>query len=153
MKVYLPFGDWSGDGHKQFENILVDISSKEKLIVAQHRIKLKYGNDFFKTFANEYQNPQLSKNNWQALIDTNMPIFYLQKYDECNNWSDCFSIEDALKLDPSPYLSLDFIVIAFIWIMNKHGAEITQLPLSEDILQINGWTCPGFETVGYGCFD
>ena len=47
MKIYLPFGDWSGDGHKQYDKVLIEAPSMEHLLNAQKKIKEKYGEDFF----------------------------------------------------------------------------------------------------------
>lgn len=49
MKAYLPFGDWSGDGHGQYDDILVDINSMDDLLIAQEKIKQQYGETFLKT--------------------------------------------------------------------------------------------------------
>lgn len=38
MQFYIPFGDWSRDGHGQDEEILVE---------AEKQIKKEYGEDFF----------------------------------------------------------------------------------------------------------
>ena len=44
MKMYLPFGDWSGDGHCVYEKILIDAPSMEYLLEAQKKIKEKSSN-------------------------------------------------------------------------------------------------------------
>lgn len=80
MKAYLPFGDWSGDGHGQYDDILIDINSMDDLLMAQEKIKQQYGEDFFKDYANAYGTPQLSKRCWQALIDHHMPVDILEDY-------------------------------------------------------------------------
>ena len=38
MKMYIPFGDWSDDGHGKYEKILIDAPSMESLRDAQKRI-------------------------------------------------------------------------------------------------------------------
>lgn len=35
MKFYIPFGDWSDDGHGKYENLLVEAPSMEGLLMAQ----------------------------------------------------------------------------------------------------------------------
>jgi len=150
MLVYLPFGDWSGDGHGQCENMLVDINSGQDLLEAEKAIKAEYGDDFFESFANGYEEPTISNKCWQALSDNRMPVSLLRLYDDKNDWSGITSIEEARSIDPNPRLGIEFIKHAFIWLLNCYGANII-LGVS-DIPQINNWTCPGFETVGYGCF-
>ena len=34
MKMYLPFGDWSNDGHGRYEKVLIDAPSMEHLLKA-----------------------------------------------------------------------------------------------------------------------
>ena len=60
MLAYLPFGDYSGDGHRECEYILVDIDNIDTIIQAQEKIKEKYGITFFSTFANDYEDSYLS---------------------------------------------------------------------------------------------
>lgn len=149
MLAYLPFGDWSNDGHGKCENMLVDINSLDELLEAEKDIKAKYGNDFFEGFANSDEEPQISKKCWQALIDSKMPVSLLA-YDDKNDWSGITSIEKVIEIDPCPCLGIEFIKHAFVWLLNRYGANIF-LGVGY-IPQINNWTCPGFETVGYGCF-
>lgn len=153
MKAYLPFGDWSDDGHGKYHNVLVDIHSMQELLEAEKDIKTKYGKYFFDNFANEYDAPRLSKECWQALMDSGMPVSMLIKYDAYNDWTGVESVAQALSIDPNPNLSLEFIEHAFIWLLNSYGANIMILDDNDGIPQINNWTCPGFETVGYGCWD
>ena len=35
MKMYLPFGDWSSDGHGRYEKVLIDAPSMAHLYDAQ----------------------------------------------------------------------------------------------------------------------
>ena len=157
MIAYLPFGDWSADGHGQYENLLIEINSMEDLLMAEQKIEAQYGVDFFKGFAEDYDSPCLSKQCWQALIDNHMPINILIDNVDINfhNNDDYLTtattLEDVLKNDPNPYVSIDFIKQAFVWLLNQYGANITQSTVY--IPQINNWTCPGFKTVGYGCFS
>ena len=104
-------------------------------------------------FANEYEESWLSPKVWKALIDCHMPVWYFNQYDEINEWpNNLINVEDALKLDASPTVSLDFVEHAFVYLLNCYGANIQILPKEEEIPCINNWTCPGFENVGYGCF-
>ena len=152
MIAYLPFGDYSCDGHGQCDYELVWIDSIVKLINAQENIKNKYGENFFNTFAADYEDNSLKEVHWKALIDTNYPIERLIEYEDTNNWSGMTCIDDVLEYDPNPYVCLDFVEDTFIWLLNAFDAEIVRLDAGEDIPMICNWTCPGFETVGYGCF-
>lgn len=157
MKAYLQFGDWSKDGHGKYHNVLVSIESMNDLYTAQQIIKVKYGKDFFEGWANHYGESWLSSDCWKALIDNNMPVYFLEAYDKYNDWSEfkgsTKNISIALKNNRCPTVSFEFIEQAFIWLLNQYGANIINLGSQENIPCINNWTCPGFENVGYGCFD
>lgn len=152
MKMYLPFGDWSDDGHGKWDKVLIDAPSMEHLLNAQKKIKAIYGDHFFDGMADQYEEPHFSEDIWQALKDSNYPIERMWETEDWNDWSNCNSIDEVLAEDEYPSLSLNFIMDAFIWLLNWQGAEITRLDSKDDIPMICNWTCEGFETVGYGCF-
>lgn len=151
MIAYLPFGDYSCDGHGQCDYELIWIDSIVELINAQENIKNKYGENFFNTFAADYEDNSLKEVHLKALIDTNYPIERLIEKDECNDWSNCKSIADMLTIDPQPYLSIEFIKDAYIWIMNSFSANIK---LTAEKIPVLGWdVANALEIVGYGCFE
>lgn len=152
MKMYLPFGDWSDDGHGKWDKLLIDAPSMEHLLNAQKKIKAIYGDHFFDGMADQYEEPHFSEDVWQALKDSNYPIERMWETEDWNDWSDCNSIDEVLAADEYPSLSISFIMDVFIWLLNWQGAEITRLDSKDDIPMICNWTCSGFETVGYGCF-
>ena len=152
MKMYLPFGDWSDDGHGKWDKVLIDAPSMEHLLNAQKKIKAIYGDHFFDGMADQYEEPHFSEDVWQALKDSNYPIERMWETEDWNDWSDCSSIDEVLAADEYPSLSISFIMDTFIWLLNWQGAEITRLDSKDDIPMICNWTCNGFETVGYGCF-
>lgn len=151
MKMYLPFGDWSDDGHGRYEKVLIDAPSMEQVFEAQKALKAEYGEYFFNGMADDYNEPYFSEEVWQALRDSAYPFERMQEYEENNDWSEEHSIDEALAVDPCPCLSLSFVIDAFIWLHNWKGAEITRLDKGQDIPMICNWTCNGFDTVGYGC--
>lgn len=153
MKFYIPFGDWSDDGHGHYTNVLVAANSMQDVLNAEDRIRDNWGKSFFDGFANDYAYSSLSPTVWEALIANNMPIEILTAYDDVNDWTGCHTIQEALDADTCPALGMEFIEQAFIWLLNKYGAGIVILPEEEEIPQINNWTCPGFESVGYGCWE
>ena len=151
MKFYIPFGDWSKDGHGHYEKVLVEAESMEKLLEAENKIKAIYGENFFEGYAEKCDNPRLAPKCWQALLDNNMPISLLEEYDELNDWTGFSTLKEALEEDSNPYVDLDFVITSFIFLLNQYGASI--MVLNEPYIpEINNWTCPGFKTVGYGCF-
>ena len=148
--MYLPFGDWSDDGHGRYKNVLIEAPSMEHLLNAQKKIKEKYGQFFFNSMAENYNEPYLGEEVWKALLDTNYPFERFVTVEDTNDWDDLNSMSEVLAVDPNPCISLNFVIDAFIWLLNAYGAEI--IPSDEDIPMICNWTCHGFETVGYGCF-
>lgn len=126
MQFYIPFGDWSDDGHGKYVSVLVEAPSMELLLEAEKKIKEKYGNDFFEGFANNYEEPFLSESVKKALEEN------------CGH-----------TVNDEP-LSIDEVINYFMLLLHAFGAHITRLP---DYPMICNWTCQGFETVGYGCFE
>lgn len=152
MKMYLPFGDWSSDGHGRYEKVLIDAPSMAHLYDAQQAIKEKYGKYFFNHMAESYEEPYFGEDVWQALLDANYPVERMQKYEDSNDWSGFKTLKECLEADSNPTVSIEFVIDAFIWLLNRHGAFITRLDAKEEIPMICNWTCNGFKTVGYGCF-
>ena len=153
MKAYLPFGDWSQDGHKQYETILVEIDNMKDLLKAQKKIMEIYGSDFFKNYANVYNIPKISLKGWQALIDNDMPLEIVKNDSEALHWDKFKNVKHIFNLyyPDEPFLDIGFVEQSFIWLLNQYGANIKVCD-KDEIPQINNWTCPGFQTVGYGCF-
>lgn len=152
MKMYIPFGDWSNDGHGRYEKVLVEAPSLEHVKAAQDRLLEKYGKEFFEGYATEYEENNLRPKHWQALIDTNYPIERYIELEDTYLWTDMKSLNDVLNEEENPYVGIDFIIDSFIWLLNAFGADIERLDDKEDIPMLCNWSCRGFKTVGYGCF-
>lgn len=160
MKFFIPFGDWSDDGHGKYVTVLVEAPSMDHLLEAQKKIKAKYGEHFFSDFANHYEEPYLSEENWQALIDTNYPVERFKEYEDDIRYENCKDIAEVVELGPyeDSYSDKIFVTLAvvkdtFIWLLNAFGAEIQVCEDHQQIPMICNWTCFGFKDVGYGCFD
>ena len=157
MKMYLPFGDWSGDGHGQYTKVLIDAPSMEIIRLAQKRIEEYCGEGIWEGFAKRYQEDSISDTIQELLINTNYPIERLAKcqddcgFDDFKNLNECFNSD--FWNDSGHYITLETCIDTFIWLLNAHGARIKRLDETENIPTISNWTCPGFKTVGYGCFD
>ena len=160
MQFFIPFGDWSNDGHGRYETVLVEAPSMEHLLNAQIKIKEKYGDGFFSSFANDYEEPYIGECVWQALIDTNYPFErFLEKQDDraLEKYHSLAEVLDFVrhyeeKDEDNLWLTLDTVKDTFIWLLNAFGAEIKVCEEHEKIPMICNWTCHGFEDVGYGCF-
>ena len=149
MKMYLPFGDWSEDGHCIYEKILIEAPSMEHLFEAQKKIKKEYGILFFENYANEYQDATLGDEIWDALENTNYPVERLAEFDDINDWKGAKSVQEARGYQ----IGIAAVIDTFIWLLNAYGAQIVRLDNENEIPMICNWTCPGFATVGYGCYD
>lgn len=145
------FGDYSGDGHCQNEKILVDAPSMAHILDAQRIIREECGKDIFEHMASEYNNPHFRKDVWDLLLNTAYPIDRLEKYLDGYNLDGCDSLFEFLIDEPNPYVNIEFVIDAFIWILNCAGAEIVRIDDEETIPTINYQD--GFDTVGYGCYD
>lgn len=162
MKFYIPFGDWSHDGHGMCENILVEADSMDKLYKAVDKIKKEHGEYFFDYFANDAGSSSISKAILNALIETNYSLEDFLKTDEYNNISEddekeiqekgIKSFEDFVSFkgwasDESVLndinFSLETIEHMYIHLLNAFGAGITIL---------EEYPLFTYETVGYGCF-
>ena len=153
MKMYLPFGDWSHDGHGQYEKVLIDAPSMEHLLKAQKQITEKYDKFFWRGFADEYEDATITENIEKALIETNYPIERFKENMDDSRYEEFTSLKEIFESEEwEGYVTLDLVIDAFIWLLNAYGAQITRVYEKEDIPMICNWTCHGFETVGYGCF-
>ena len=122
MQFFIPFGDWSNDGHGRYETVLVEAPSMEHLLNAQNKIKEKYGTYFFSTFANDYDEPYIGEGVWQALIDTNYPIERFQEMQDDIAWDKFNSIAEVVAFAESEdfesdniFLTLNTVKDAFIF--------------------------------------
>jgi len=155
MKAYLPFGDWSNDGHGRCHRLLVEINSMEDVSLAQDKIRKEYGEYFFYDFADDYCDDSLSYECWKALFDHGIKDVFpaAMVSDEFESWKE---IEERVESPEDEYnnfsVSLEFVEQAFIWLLNKFGAHIELLQEDQKIPEINGYNCKGFQNVGYGCF-
>ena len=148
MKMYLPFGDWSGDGHRQWNKVLIEAPSMEHLLEAQKQITEKYGDDFFNYFADNYEDGSLGVKIWKALEEAQYPVERLKEKDDWNDWTGIVDFSECYEYS----FNIDVIIDTFVWLLNAHGAQIIVLDEAEEIPMICNWTCPGFTTVGYGCY-
>lgn len=164
MKFYIPFGDWSHDGHGMSENVLVEAESMDRLDEAIAKIKAKYGRDFFYDFANEYDSPTISRTILDALIETNYTLEDFLNTDDGDYISndgikalkekkiktfkdfvyfEGWISENEPDMSSDIYFNLKTIEYMYIHLLNAFGAGITIL---------EEYPLFTHETVGYGCF-
>ena len=153
MKFYIPFGDYSGDGHKQYCNVLVSAPSMEGVAAAQKFYEEKYDEWFWRKYADDYGDPSITPEIEQALLDTNYPIERFSQYQDDISFDDFKTLEelfnsDFWKKEWKHNITLDTCIDTFIWLLNAAGAEI----MREPDYPVIGWSCGQFKSVGYGCF-
>lgn len=153
MKMYLPFGDWSDDGHGKCKYVLIEAPSMEGLRNAQIQIEEQYGKEFWHEFAGDYDDSTISEAIEKALIATGYPAERFAESMDDSTYDEYATLEDIFNSDYyESYVTLDLVIDAFIWLLNAYGAQIIKVDDYEKIPTICNWTCPGFRTVGYGCF-
>lgn len=146
MIYKLTFGDSSGDGHGVYIDTWASCPDKKCFEKAKEKIKNKYGQKFFEGFAHEYQEPFLSEAVCEALHEAGYPIarfFEMSDYD----WQAQYpEIETMLDLSESDIdVWIDQVVDMYIFLLNAHGACLTQIGTPFESLEV--------DFVGYGCFD
>ncbi len=156
MIYQVPFGDYYQDGHRHYGTIWVNSPDINDIAMAQEEIRAQYGEDFFTTFLNEYDEYTLKPIHWEALYeaDFEMEDFeYLEKrgaidWDgERPNFDSLtyFMSEDAIQ----PFIYPEACIKMFFTLIREHRSNIEVL------------ACPPFplariEHVGYGsysCYD
>ena len=153
MKFYIPFGDYSGDGHKQYCNVLVSAPSMETVAAAQKFYEEKYDSWFWRNYANDYGDASITPKIEQALLDTNYPP---ERFSQCQDdirFDDFETLEELFnsnfwKEEWASNITLDTCIDTFIWLLNAAGAEI----IREEQYPVIGWDYGQFKSVGYGCF-
>ena len=153
MKFYIPFGDYFGDGHKQYCNVLVSAPSMEGVAAAQKFYEEKYDEWFWRKYADDYGDPSITPEIEQALLDTNYPIERFSQYQDDISFDDFKTIEELFNSDFwkegwKRNITLDTCIDTFIWLLNAAGAEI----MREPDYPVIGWSFGQFKSVGYGCF-
>lgn len=156
MKMYLPFGDWSDDGHGKYEKVLIDAPSMQRLRDAQIKLEEKYGKDFWNEYAEDYGESVIGETVQTALIEAGYPLERFSKAVDDVRFDNFSCLAELFQSrfwneEQEGYVTLEAVIDTFIWLLNDNGAEITRLV--EDVPTICNWTCHGFETVGYGCFE
>lgn len=148
MLYRFAFGDYWGDGHKEFEEVWISCPDKRFINDAIVSIKQKYGEHFFNDFAADYERPYISDTVCQALEDANYPLVQVFLKSDC--WPETYpyitSIRDIAKESGNDFcLYIDAVIDMFIHLLNYHGAHITVLQDAPfEVITTD---------VGYGCFS
>lgn len=147
QKIYIPFGDWSNDGHGRYEKVMMLAQSMEDLRQAVDNIHEKYGPHIFDEIANEYGYSGISENIYNILVDNG---YDFSKVGELEDTADSYApdgwreyIRKGIEEGDSG-LMLETIEDIYFFLLRLGGARFEVC--KDDIPMFT------YESVGYGCF-
>lgn len=143
MQMLMPIGDYWNDGHGKYEVFFIDAPDRNVFSNIEKKVQEKYGRFFFEGFANTPREPFLKKEVWDVLIELDYPVENLWKNLDVESLENITSLKEFIEKIENPVVTLDLVADAYIWILNKFGANITIL---DPIPIANCYS------IGYGCF-
>ena len=148
MKMYhLPFGDWSGDGHREFRVIPVRCEDKDTFAKAENKIKEKYGERFFYGMAHDFEDATLSEEVWQAVLnDTDYSLEDFIKADEWHNTDDFTTLKECYDELKNEGMPIEVVIGMYLALVRAFGAEFEVVP---DVEMICNVAAPGYGCLGY----
>lgn len=148
-KYYFHFGDYCGDGHRQYVTLaLHSPKTREELDAILTKIKFKHPsfNSWDTGLAKESNEPYIGDIVWNEIIELGYPYEKLGQtlddieFDKYEDW-------EALKAEyqlSEICVSIELIMDIWLFVMNYYGAELEEIV--ED-------TSNHFDfDFGYGCF-
>jgi hypothetical protein len=148
-KYYFHFGDYYGDGHRQYVTLcyespksLEEIQSILKKIEELHPTF----DDWKCGLALQYDEPHIGNASWEEIIKLGYPYERLGiilddlEFDKFQGWDDLKNRYDLSTI----YVNIDFVMDVFVFIMNYYGAELTEVVEDKSNHFDFGY--------GYGCF-
>lgn len=147
MKMYhLPFGDWSGDGHREYKIVPVMCEDKDTFKKAENKIKEKYGEYFFSYMADDFEDATIGEEIWKAVLeDTNYTIDnFLDDIDDTYRTEGITTLEQAVKELSNEPMPIKVVIGMYLALVRAFGAEFEVVP---DVEMICNVAAPG-----YGCF-
>ena len=144
MILRLVFGDFYGDGHGQWVEKWISCPDIKYIEDAKNAIKKQYGTDFFRGFANEYEEPYLSYNVCEALEESGYELerVFLLNDARSSDWPEIKTFTDIAKAAFN--IDISSAVDMYIHLLNYNGANMTPIGPPFNIID---------SEVGYGCFD
>ena len=148
MKMYhLPFGDWSGDGHREFRIVPVQCEDKNTFKLAEDKIKEKYGEYFFSHMADDYGDATIGEEIWKAVIeDTDYTIEnLLDDIDNIYQTEGITTLEQAFKELKGEPMPIEVVIGMYLALVKAFGAEFKIIP---DVEMICNVAAPGYGCLG-----
>ena len=148
-KYYFHFGDYYGDGHRQYTTICLE-SPKTRQEIQEIINKIDELHPIFNKWdsglANQYDEPHIGNIAWDEIIELGYPyIKFLTalddaNYDEYDSWEAVKAVHQLSDI----CVNIELIIDIWLFIMNQYGAEL------EEVVEDNSnYFDFGY---GYGCF-
>lgn len=131
-KYYFHFGDYYGDGHRQYVSIcLQSPKTREEIqeiinkINAEHSVFDKWDGGL----AKQYEEPHIGNDAWDEIIGLGYPyIKFLSAlddadYDQYNGWEALKAVHQLSDV----CVSIELIIDIWLFVMNKYGAELEEV--------------------------
>ena len=148
-KYYFHFGDYYGDGHRQYTTICCQSpKTREEIQEIINKIEFQHPafNNWDSGLANQYDEPHIGNVAWDEIIKLGYPYEKLGilledlEFDNYTGWDDLKARYELKEI----YINIDFIMDVFLFVMNYYGAELTE------VVEDNS---NHFDfDYGYGCF-
>ncbi len=156
MIMRVPFGDWSKDGHGIYREVWVSVPTWDSIPKAQAYVKDHYGEDFFRTMSNNYDELFLEKIHWEAAYEAGFDLEHFRSHyrqeticwNGLNNEPDLVDFtKDIIDCAEDWNVYIDALIEIFFMIINEHGANATILNYNPFPYNYN------IEDVGYGALS
>ena len=147
MKMYhLPFGDWSGDGHREFRVIPVKCEDPNTFKEAEDKIKEKYGQYFFSYMAEDFGDATIGEEVWKAVLeDTAYSVEdFLKDIDgyDVEGIHTLGDVYDNFKNEP---MNIEVVIGMYLALVRAYGAKFEIVP---DVETITNVAAPGYGCLG-----
>ena len=148
-KYYFHFGDYYGDGHRQYVTVCLE-SPKTRQEIQEIIYKINAEHPSFDNWkgglAKQYEEPHIGNEAWDEIIGLGYPyIKFLDAiddvdYDEHDNWEALKAVHQLSDI----CVNIELIIDIWLFVMNQYGAEL------EEVVEDNS---NHFDfDYGYGCF-
>lgn len=144
---HLPFGDWSGDGHREYRVVPVMCEDKDTFKKAEDKIKEKYGKYFFSHMADDYEDATIGEEIWHAILeDTTYSIEDFLKDIDGYNIDGIHTLSDAYDNFKNEAMNIEVVIGMYLALVRAYGAEFEIVP---DIEMICNVAAPGYGCLGW----
>ena len=135
----LTFGDYWGDGHSQYEAVVIQTEDIDKVRDAMRDIASRGLN-----IANDWQERCLCDKTWNLLLESGYTIEQYSEVADCDLTEDYKTLEEFIKSDDGEknWVSIWAVIDIYLHLLRYFGAEF-------DVLDMKTFDCDA----GYGCFE